>query len=161
MRTALLAAAGLGCLGLPGAGAGYLALLGLMLAYTGVLPVLLAWLARTAAARLPADGLPLARMAVRNLGRHLARTSAAVAALSVAFAAAFGMAMMIASFRDGVNDWLLRLLNADFYATARPEGGEVPPLRRACSKHCSTIRPSPRSPATGGWRFRSTAGRCS
>lgn len=128
-RAALLAAAGLGCLGLPGAGAGYLALLGLMLAYTGVLPVLLAWLARTAAARLPADGLPLARMAVRNLGRHLARTSAAVAALSVAFAAAFGMAMMIASFRDGVNDWLLRLLNADFYAAPlAPEGGEVPPF---------------------------------
>lgn len=128
-RAPLLAVAGLGCLWLPGAAAGYLALLGLLLAYTAALPALLACCVRSATAWLPADGVPLARMAVRNLGRHLARVSAAVASLSVAFAAAFGMAVMIASFRSGVDDWLLRLLNADYYVAAlAPEGGDTPPL---------------------------------
>lgn len=151
LRTAAVLAVAAGAsLALPGPGAGYLALLGLILAFAGALPWVLKRLVQALDRRLPADGLPLVRMAVRNLGRHLARTSAAVAALAVAFAAALGMAVMIASFRDGVDDWLQRLLNADFYlAPITTDARALPPL---ADDVLATVRATPGVAALASYR---------
>ncbi|MCP5420045.1 MAG: ABC transporter permease [Gammaproteobacteria bacterium] len=59
-------------------------------------------------------GLP-ARMATRDVARHLSRTGVAVAALMVAFAATVGVGVMIDSFRGGVAIWITDLVNADLY----------------------------------------------
>ncbi|MDS4031769.1 MAG: ABC transporter permease [Candidatus Contendobacter sp.] len=71
----------------------------------------LARLNRPLAARL---GL-LARMANRDVARHLSRTGIAVAALMVAFATTVGVGVMVDSFRGGVAIWINDLLNADLY----------------------------------------------
>jgi putative ABC transport system permease protein len=57
----------------------------------------------------------LARMATRDVARHLSRTGIAVAALMVAFATTVGVGVMVDSFRGGVTFWLNDLLNADIY----------------------------------------------
>jgi len=57
----------------------------------------------------------LARMANRDVARHLSRTGIAVAALMVAFSATVGVGVMVDSFRGGVTIWINDLLNADLY----------------------------------------------
>ena len=57
----------------------------------------------------------LARMANRDVARHLSRTGIAVAALMVAFSATVGVGVMVDSFRGGVAIWINDLLNADLY----------------------------------------------
>ncbi|MBK8535083.1 MAG: FtsX-like permease family protein [Candidatus Competibacteraceae bacterium] len=57
----------------------------------------------------------LARMASRDVVRHLSRTGIAVAALMVAFATTVGVGVMVDSFRGGVVIWINDLLNADLY----------------------------------------------
>ncbi len=57
----------------------------------------------------------LARMANRDVARHLSRTGVAVAALMVAFSATVGVGVMVDSFRGGVAIWINDLLNADLY----------------------------------------------
>lgn len=57
----------------------------------------------------------LARMASRDVVRHLSRTGIAVAALMVAFSATVGVGVMVDSFRSGVAIWISDLLNADLY----------------------------------------------
>ncbi|HRY16650.1 MAG TPA: ABC transporter permease, partial [Candidatus Competibacteraceae bacterium] len=57
----------------------------------------------------------LARMANRDVVRHLSRTGIAVAALMVAFSATVGVGVMVDSFREGVAIWINDLLNADLY----------------------------------------------
>ena len=57
----------------------------------------------------------LARMANRDVARHLSRTGVAVAALMVAFSATVGVGVMVDSFRGGVAIWISDLLNADLY----------------------------------------------
>ena len=57
----------------------------------------------------------LARMASRDVVRHLSRTGIAVAALMVAFATTVGVGVMVDSFRGGVAIWINDLLNADLY----------------------------------------------
>ncbi|MFZ1641383.1 MAG: FtsX-like permease family protein [Candidatus Contendobacter sp.] len=76
---------------------------------------------RPLAARL---GL-LARMANRDVARHLSRTGIAVAALMVAFATTVGVGVMVDSFRGGVAIWINDLLNADLYLAppAMEDGG--------------------------------------
>lgn len=61
------------------------------------------------------SGRLLARMATRDVGRHLSRTGIAVAALMVAFSATVGVGIMVASFRGGVELWIKDLVNADIY----------------------------------------------
>lgn len=63
-------------------------------------------------------GRPLAGLAVQGAVASLSRTGVAVAALSVAVAAVIGVAVMIASFRASVVDWLEGSLAADFYVSA-------------------------------------------
>lgn len=74
-------------------------------------------LAGRAAGRL-VRGRPLAGLAVQGAVASLSRTGVAVAALSVAVAAVIGVAVMIASFRASVVDWLEGSLAADFYVSA-------------------------------------------
>jgi len=64
----------------------------------------------------------LARMANRDVARHLSRTGIAVAALMVAFATTVGVGVMVDSFRSGVAIWINDLLNADLYVA--PPGNE-------------------------------------
>ncbi|MDG4552733.1 MAG: ABC transporter permease [Candidatus Competibacter sp.] len=60
----------------------------------------------------------LARMANRDVARHLSRTGIAVAALMVAFSATIGVGIMVDSFRGGVTIWIDNLLNADLYVAS-------------------------------------------
>ncbi|MFO7641030.1 MAG: ABC transporter permease, partial [Candidatus Competibacteraceae bacterium] len=71
----------------------------------------LVWLNQPLAQRL---GL-LARMASRDVARHLSRTGIAVAALMIAFSATVGVGVMVDSFRGGVAIWISDFLNADLY----------------------------------------------
>ncbi|MDS4022576.1 MAG: ABC transporter permease [Candidatus Competibacter sp.] len=57
----------------------------------------------------------LARMANRDVARHLSRTGIAIAALMVAFSTTVGVGIMVDSFRSGVVIWIKDLLNADLY----------------------------------------------
>ncbi len=69
-----------------------------------------------------------ARMAVRDIDRHLSRLSTAGAALMVALAASVGVAIMVESMRGAVSDWLDALLTADVYiaAEAFEDGAMLP-----------------------------------
>jgi putative ABC transport system permease protein len=82
----------------------------------------LVWLTQPLTAR---SGL-LARMASRDVVRHLSRTGIAVAALMVAFATTVGVGVMVDSFRGGVVIWINDLLNADLYIAppAIEDGGD-------------------------------------
>ena len=84
---------------------------------------------RPLAARL---GL-LARMANRDVTRHLSRTGVAVAALMVAFATTVGVGVMVDSFRGGVTIWIHDLLNADLYLAppAMEDGGSLETVQPA------------------------------
>ncbi len=66
----------------------------------------------------------LARMANRDVARHLSRTGIAIAALMVAFATTVGVGVMVDSFRGGVAIWIKDLLNADLYIAPPNDGGE-------------------------------------
>ncbi|HMR04085.1 MAG TPA: ABC transporter permease, partial [Candidatus Competibacter phosphatis] len=68
----------------------------------------------------------LARMANRDVARHLSRTGIAVAALMVAFSTTVGVGVMVDSFRSGVAIWIGDLLNADLYVAspAVEDGGD-------------------------------------
>jgi putative ABC transport system permease protein len=57
----------------------------------------------------------LGRMAPRAVVRSLSRTSVAVAALTIAVSVIVGVSVMIASFRNTVDDWLQTTLGADLY----------------------------------------------
>ena len=63
-------------------------------------------------------GRPVGGLIVEGAVASLSRTGVAVAALSVAVAAVIGVAVMIASFRASVVDWLEGSLAADFYVSA-------------------------------------------
>ncbi|RZU99154.1 FtsX-like permease family protein [Spiribacter vilamensis] len=63
-------------------------------------------------------GRPVGSLIVEGAVASLSRTGVAVAALSVAVAAVIGVAVMIASFRASVVDWLEGSLAADFYISA-------------------------------------------
>ncbi len=73
----------------------------------------------------------LARMASRDVARHLSRTGVAVAALMIAFAATVGVGVMVDSFRGGVEIWIKDLVNADIYIAppTLEEGDYLTPLR--------------------------------
>ncbi len=75
----------------------------------------------------------LARMATRDVIRHLSRTGIAIAALMVAFAATVGVGVMVDSFRGGVAIWIRDLVNADLYVApaALEQGDQTQTLRPA------------------------------
>jgi putative ABC transport system permease protein len=75
---------------------------------------------------LPLRGV--ARMAARDLDRHLSRLGTAVAALMIALSASVGIAVMVESMRDAVSTWLDDLLTADLYVSAEAfdQGAPLP-----------------------------------
>lgn len=74
-------------------------------------------------------------MAARAVARSLSRTSVAVAALTIAVSVIVGVSVMIASFRNTVDDWLQTTLGADIYIsppllTANRATVDVPAIMR-------------------------------
>ncbi len=57
----------------------------------------------------------LPQLAVRNNQRNLRRTAVATLTLSIAVATVTGVALMVASFRHSLEDWLAYRLQADIY----------------------------------------------
>ena len=69
-----------------------------------------------------AVGLP-GRIAVRGILKSLSRTGVAIAALTIAVAEIVGMGVLIGSFRENVEDWLITSLHSDIYVAAPARGG--------------------------------------
>lgn len=65
------------------------------------------------------------RVAVRGILKSLSRTGVAIAALSIAVAEIVGMGVMIGSFRDNVEDWLVSSLQSDVYVSVPGRNGGV------------------------------------
>jgi putative ABC transport system permease protein len=105
--------------------AGFLALLLLLLSAAFLAPATL-----RAVARLSAKGAGRvsagARLAFGDVAASLSRTGIAVGALSIAVSAAIGVALMVASFRESLAEWLGRTLRADIYVTAPGPGFSRP-----------------------------------
>lgn len=57
------------------------------------------------------------RIAVRGILKSLSRTGVAIAALTIAVAEIVGMGVMIGSFRENVEDWLVSSLHSDIYVS--------------------------------------------
>jgi putative ABC transport system permease protein len=108
--------------------AGFVALFLLLLAVAALAPAALRAAARVAA-ELIVHRSPVARLALNDIAASLSRTGVAVAALSLAVCAMIGVALMVDSFRESLQDWLGRTLRADFYVTA-PGPGFARPERR-------------------------------
>lgn len=65
------------------------------------------------------------RIAVRGILKSLSRTGVAIAALSIAVAEIVGMGVMIGSFRENVEDWLVSSLQSDIYVSVPGGSGGV------------------------------------
>lgn len=111
---ALLAAGGLVLMFSQSLAAGFTGLFLLILGCALLTPPIVVGLVRLNQPLTARLGL-LARMANRDVARHLSRTGVAVAALMVAFSATVGVGVMVDSFRGGVAIWINDLLNADLY----------------------------------------------
>jgi putative ABC transport system permease protein len=119
----------------------FAALIGMAL----IVPLLTVVLMRLAGAVLGRLGL-LGRMAARTVTNALSRTSVAIAALMVAVAVTIGVTVMIASFRDTVENWLDLTLRADVYISAAEEiAGQTATLDPALE---ATLRALPGVAAT-------------
>ncbi len=96
----------------------FMIVLGLALLVPALTRALLGVLARPLA-RLGAIG----RLAPRTVSSAISRTSIAIAALMVAVSVTIGVAVMIASFRSTLINWLELTLVADLYITAPSAAG--------------------------------------
>jgi putative ABC transport system permease protein len=105
--------------------AGFAALLLLMLSAASLTPAMLRALSRLAA-RAAHGRSVTAQLALGDVAASISRTGIAVAALGIAIAAAIGVAVMVASFRHSVADWLGRTLRADVYVMAPGPGFSRP-----------------------------------
>jgi putative ABC transport system permease protein len=105
-----------------------------------LVPRLLAVVARC----LPSGSIPWIALATARLRRASAHLSIGLAALVAAIGLAVAMAIMVASFRASLDDWLEHMLPADVYVRAAPTGdtayfdtdtqarlAELPGVRRA------------------------------
>lgn len=93
---------------------GYLAVAFLLAGSVMLLPALAAAIARL----LPARGPVPARLAAARLGAAPGHAVVAAAGVLTSVALAAAMAIMVASFRDSVDQWLHQLLPADLYLRA-------------------------------------------
>jgi putative ABC transport system permease protein len=93
---------------------GYLAVACLLAGGVLLLPALAAGIARL----LPARGPVPARLAVARLRAAPSHAVVAAAGVMTSVALAAAMAIMVASFRDSVDQWLHQLLPADLYLRA-------------------------------------------
>ena len=97
---------------------GYLAVACLLAGGVMLLPALAAGIAATLARLLPARGPVPARLAAARLGAAPGHAVVAAAGVLTSVALAAAMAIMVASFRDSVDQWLHQLLPADLYLRA-------------------------------------------
>jgi len=93
---------------------GYVAVACLLAGSVMLLPLLAAGLARL----LPAGGPVPARLAAARLGAAPGHAVVAAAGVLASVALAAAMAIMVASFRDSVDEWLGQVLPADLYLRA-------------------------------------------
>jgi len=93
---------------------GYLAVACLLAGSVMLLPRLAAGIARL----LPARGPVSARLAAARLGAAPGHAVVAAAGVLTSVALAAAMAIMVASFRDSVDQWLNQILPADLYLRA-------------------------------------------
>jgi putative ABC transport system permease protein len=93
---------------------GYLAVAFLLAGGVMLLPVLAAGIARL----LPQRGPVPARLAAARLGAAPGHAVVAAAGVLTSVALAAAMAIMVASFRDSVDQWLTQILPADLYLRA-------------------------------------------
>ena len=105
--------------------AGFVALLALLLSAAFLTPATLRAVARLSA-RVAGRVSAGARLAFGDVAASLSRTGVAIGALSIAVSAALGVALMVASFRESLAEWLGRTLRADIYVTAPGPGFSRP-----------------------------------
>ncbi|HTV50994.1 MAG TPA: ABC transporter permease [Steroidobacteraceae bacterium] len=108
--------------------AGFTGLFLLLVSVAALTPAWLRFCARRAA-RLAGRWSAVAALGLEDVGASLSRTGVAVAALGVALAAMLGVAVMVASFRESLRDWLASTMRADVYVAA-PGPGFGRPERR-------------------------------
>jgi len=101
--------------------AGFAAMLLLLLSVAFLAPALLRAVGG-ASARVADRISATVRLGLIDSARSLSRTGVAVAALGVAISATLGIAVMVSSFRQSLEQWLTRTLRADVYVTAPGPG---------------------------------------
>jgi len=99
---------------LPGYGAISLLLIG------GI--ALVPYLAQFFLSHMPTPSQPILQLAIAQLAGAPGRASIALAGIVASFSLMVAMAIMIASFRDSVDQWLTKLLPADIYMRAAGSG---------------------------------------
>ncbi len=92
------------------------------------IPLLTPWLVQLATSRLPVRSFGLA-YGVKGLGRQLQTTPVAVAALAIAVSMVVGVTTMVSSFRDTLDIWIERTIQADIYVST--------PSRRRAASHAT------------------------
>jgi putative ABC transport system permease protein len=130
---------------------GYLAVACLLAGGVLLLPALAVGIARL----LPKGGPVPARLAAARLAAAPGHAVVAAAGVLVSVALAAAMAIMVASFRDSVDDWLAQLLPADLYLRAGKASGsghldEALQARIAATRGGHGELHPPRQPAPGG-----------
>lgn len=118
---ALVAAGSIASLARPLAGlplAGYLAIALVLIGGIALVP----FLANALFSRLPLPRRPWSGLAVAQLAGAPGRASLALAGIVASFSLMVAMAIMVASFRESVDQWLIRVLPAQLYVRAASGG---------------------------------------
>lgn len=112
---------------------GYLAVACLLAGGVLLLPTLAAGVAAGFATILPASGPVSGRLALARLAASPGYAVVAAAGVLTSVALAASMAIMVASFRDSVDQWLTQILPADLYLRAGRSysGGYLDPALQA------------------------------
>jgi putative ABC transport system permease protein len=97
--------------------AGFVSLFLLVLGYAFSLPVIVNLLCRRIGSIAGNRTGILSKIAIMGISNSLSRTGTAIAALSVALSVVVGMGVMIESFRESVDRWLVQALQGDIYVT--------------------------------------------
>jgi putative ABC transport system permease protein len=92
------------------------------------LPLMAPWLVQLATSRVRVRSLGLA-YGVKGLGKQLQTTPIAVAALAIAVSMVVGVTTMVSSFRETLDIWIERTIQADIYVST--------PSRRRAGSHAS------------------------
>ncbi|MEO8627376.1 MAG: FtsX-like permease family protein, partial [Betaproteobacteria bacterium] len=77
--------------------------------------LLMPWLTAAVFSRVPLIGRPAGTLAIAHLRGTTAQAGIGLAAIVAAVSLATAMAIMVASFRDSLDQWLERMLPADLY----------------------------------------------
>ncbi|MBN2075053.1 MAG: FtsX-like permease family protein [Dehalococcoidales bacterium] len=97
--------------------AGFVSLFLIVLGYAFSLPIIVNVLCRRFGSTAGNRTGILSKIAVMGISNSLSRTGTAIAALSVALSVVVGMGVMIESFRESVDRWLVQALQGDIYVT--------------------------------------------